>query len=143
MEVAVTVKSFSGKVRSGFGVGSANFANAFTVITQRTGLSLALGTLNVRLLHAYDLLPDGTILASQGNGYEDLHYAACRIVARKSKRSQDALIVRTSTQAKGRSKHGRAILEIAAPVRLREVLELSDGDAVNVELDNHKTLRRC
>lgn len=137
------MKTFAGRVRPGTGFATERFARAFTEIQKRTGMTLVPGTLNVKVLREYALHPDDVIPAHLGNGGEDLQYAACKIVARRSLITHPALIVRTSTQAQRRSIHALSIFEIAAGVRLRDALQVGDGDAVDLALDNHATLRRC
>jgi CTP-dependent riboflavin kinase len=139
----MSTKQLSARVSSGFGLAASNFARAFDVICQRTGLTLVPGTLNVVLGREYALTPDGVVSVTEIGGYEDLQYARCRVIDRASEREVDAVIVRTSTQAEGRSKHGRSVLEIAAPTHLRSELELRDGSRVWIEVDRKEVLRPC
>jgi CTP-dependent riboflavin kinase len=136
------VKPLTGVVKSGRGVASAGFSHAFEEITRRTGIALASGTLNVQVLHEYALTPEGIIPAELGNGVEAVQYAACRITSRKTKETVEALIVRTSTQAERRSVHRLDILEIAAPISLRDALRLTDGSPVIIHCNDRGVLHQ-
>jgi CTP-dependent riboflavin kinase len=46
----------------------------------------------------------------------------------------DAFVIRTDKNNSGSGDHSPNLVQIAAPVRLREALSLSDGDEVNLIL---------
>ena len=125
-----------GRVPTGFGLASSSFAGFFDELSRLTGISLLLGTLNLELRSEFEFTPQGTLPRAVGNGYEDLHYHACQLSSRDEPTipAVPALIVRTSTQAERRSKHSLRVLEIAAPVRLREKLRRRDRSWVKVVL---------
>jgi CTP-dependent riboflavin kinase len=125
------MKELVGRVTHGFGVAGPSFAKAFEEIGRRLGSPLVPGTMNVVLRRPYRLRPDGVVIAADGNGYEDLHYVQCTVAAKKNPSdSVPALLVRTSTQADGRSEHGLEVIELAASIRLMDSLRLSFGERV-------------
>ncbi|MBI4020667.1 MAG: CTP-dependent riboflavin kinase [Candidatus Aenigmarchaeota archaeon] len=80
------------------------------------------GTLNLHVALAPDLSFPITIPAPPG-----LHPVDCRLA--KVNRRVDGAVVRPRKTA-----HGKQILEILAPVNLRETLDLRDGDQVMVSV---------
>lgn len=93
----------------------------------KTGVILFPGTLNVQLDKPYTL-PKHVIRleAAEYGGRVSVSLVPCSIL-RKS-----AFIVPTDASEQGRGHHPRTIVEIAADVRLRDVLHLEDGDVVEI-----------
>lgn len=87
--------------------------------TQKTGLKLFPGTLNVHLLDnkIYELPPNPIRLEKE-----------CKIFGRA------AFILRPDTDTGKQESHRDAILEIATDIKLRDAYDLSDGDIVEVEV---------
>ena len=92
---------------------------------QKTGMSFYPGTLNLRLL------PKQTIRleASEYGGTVSVNMVPCKI------RGRSAFLLRTDANEAGRGHHPRTIVEIATDVRLRDVLGLTDGDLVEIEIE--------
>jgi len=130
------MEEYRGSVFGGFGLATDRFRVAFREISKRTGLVLVPGTLNVRLKEPVWLIPDDTVPASLGNGDEDLHYSQGRLFRRVRGEilSADVVMVRTSTQAEGRSKHDLKVIEIAGATKLREDWHLENGYVVVVSI---------
>ena len=97
---------------------------------QKTGMSFYPGTLNLRLDAPYSL-PKQTIRleASEYGGTVSVNMVPCKI------RGRSAFLLRTDANEAGRGHHPRTIVEIATDVRLRDVLGLTDGDLVEIEIE--------
>jgi len=90
------------------------------------GLSLFPGTLNVRLSQPVVISADFVLERPTCVEYEDIKLQRCIAGG------LPALILRTSTQEQGNS-HPLDVLEIMAGSKLRETLNLNDGDPIVVE----------
>lgn len=128
------MKVFSGKIEKGNGVASCNLRHVAQLIGNRIGIpDIIKGTLNVRIDEPYKVPPDATVLPHEYNDQETLKLKRCRIrgirccimrpdfheMAKEPKQLKDAL----------------TRLEIMSDRKLRDALNLEDGDPVNVEID--------
>jgi CTP-dependent riboflavin kinase len=93
----------------------------------KTGVRLYPGTLNVVLDHAWHVSSQRVRLEPPGYGV-GLSIVPCTI------RRLDAFILRTDKNDRGEGDHQPNILEVAAPVRLRDALGLQNGDEVEIIL---------
>lgn len=94
----------------------------------KTGVRLYPGTLNVVLDQGWHVSGDVIRLGPPEYGVP-LSIVPCRIDA------IDAFVIRTDKNDCGEvGSHPPTVLEIAAQVRLREALNLDDGDEVEIEL---------
>jgi len=96
----------------------------------KTGMAFYPGTLNVQLAEPYSL-PERVIRleASEYGGTVSVSMVPCTI------RGKKAFLLRTDANEQGRGHHPKTIVEIACDVRLREFLQLHDGDVVEIEID--------
>ena len=96
----------------------------------KTGMAFYPGTLNVQLAEPYSL-PERVIRleASEYGGRVSVSMVPCTI------RGKKAFLLRTDANEQGRGHHPKTIVEIACDVRLREFLQLHDGDVVEIEID--------
>jgi len=94
-----------------------------------TGVALVPGTLNVVLDSPWCVGP-GALRLEPPEYPVPLSLVPCRI------EGIDGFVVRTDKNDRGEGDHPRTVLEIAAPLRLRQVLGLADGDTVVVAIDD-------
>ena len=98
---------------------------------RKTGVRLFPGTLNLELSEPYTLPQKRIRLeAAEYGGRVSVNIVPCRILGRP------AFILRTDANESGHGHHPRSILEVASDVKLRDAFALSDGDVVQVELDD-------
>ena len=99
-----------------------------TAYESAVGQALVPGSLNVRLSEAWSVPPgDGVRLESEDVG-RGVTLVACII------EGTEAWVIRTDRNDAGKGRHPRNVVEIVAPVHLRSVLGLSDGDVVTLQL---------
>ncbi len=126
------MKLLAGTIRVGFGVAAQNLRHVMSLIEERTGLSpLVVGTLNVALAEPYVVCADAVIEKHEYNTIEYIKLQRCRICGLQ------AVIMRPNTHELGYA-HGPAHLELLAKVKLRDHLQLSDGDPVTVEVEGNE-----
>ena len=97
--------------------------------TQKTGMRLFPGTLNLRLAAPYSLPAEVIRLEKEEyGGTVSVSLVPCSVFGRR------AFLLRTDANEEGRGHHPRNIIEIATDVKLRDVYRLKDGDEVEVAL---------
>ncbi len=119
-----------GKVVSGMGNFSYWIEKFQPHYTQKTGMRLFPGTLNLQLPQPYSL--PARIIRLEGHEYGShvsVNIVPCTI------NNLPAFILRTDANEQERGHHPKTILEIAASVKLRDHFHLRDGDIVRVEVD--------
>src|SRR5215475_13339573 len=118
-----------GIVVSGMGNFSFWIEKLESFYTQKTGLRLFPGTLNLRLAEPYSL-PRNVIRLEKEEygGTVSVSMVPCTIFDRK------AFLLRTDANEAGTGHHPRNIIEIATDVKLRDGYGLRDGDGVEVHL---------
>ena len=98
---------------------------------ERTGVRLFPGSLNVVLSEEYRLpLNPMRLEPHEYGGRVGMNMVPCNIMGTA------AFILRTDKNEAGLGDHDRNVIEIAAAVRLRDELGLSDGDVVDIEVDH-------
>jgi len=119
-----------GIVRSGVGNFSFWLARLEPYYTQKTGMTLYPGTLNVHLLDAIFLTPKNAIRLEKEEygGRVSVSIAPCKIFGRK------AFILRPDTDTGKLGDPPESILEIATDVGIRDTYRVNDGDIVEVEV---------
>lgn len=97
--------------------------------TQKTGMRLFPGTLNLRLAEPYSL-PEEVIRLEKEEygGTVSVSIVPCTIFGRR------AFLLRTDANEAGNGHHPRNIIEIATDIKLRDAYGLRDGDEVEVRL---------
>ncbi len=125
------VTLLSGTVASGLGDLARWMVEYGDAYEQCTGVRLYPGSLNVRLSHEYRMPTDPPLrLPPEAlGGRVGINIVPCRIMG------IPAFVLRTDQNEAGTGDHGRHLIEIAAGVRLRDALGLSDGDTVVIEID--------
>ena len=97
--------------------------------TQKTGMRLFPGTLNLRLDQPYSLPADVIRLEKEEyGGTVSVSMVRCRIFDRP------AFLLRTDANEAGRGHHPKNVIEIATDIKLRDLYHLRDGDEVEVHL---------
>ena len=101
---------------------------------KKTSLKLFPGTLNVHLINGKFHIPNNSkLIRLEGDEYGgsvNISIYPCRVFGRK------AFVLRTDSDT---GKHGDAseqILEIATDFCIRDEYDLSDGDAIDVEIES-------
>jgi CTP-dependent riboflavin kinase len=129
------MRIFHGTVRSGYGAATANLKPVLGLIESRMGMvNLVEGTLNVRILEDYLVIPATSILPHEYplNRFtglnETIKLQRCVIAGHK------AIIMRPDTHERGMF-HGPKHLELIGAVKFRQVLGLEDESAVDVEVE--------
>ena len=118
-----------GKVVSGRGDFGYWIERLSPFYTQKTGIRLYPGTLNIELPTPYSLPPGAIRLdASEYGGTVSVSIVPCLIFDRQ------AFLLRTDQNEQGTGHHARNIVEIATDIRLRDAYDLRDGDWVEVDL---------
>lgn len=118
-----------GVVVSGMGNFSFWIEKLESFYTEKTGLRLFPGTLNLRLAEPYSLPAEVIRLEKEEyGGAVSVSMVPCRVFGRR------AFLLRTDANEVGRGHHSRNIIEIATDVKLRDAYQLSDGDEVEVHL---------
>ncbi|MGB8354493.1 MAG: DUF120 domain-containing protein [Chthoniobacteraceae bacterium] len=124
------MKKLIGKVCSGKGDFAQWIAKLHGHYTQKTGLALFPGTLNVRLSVPYQLPPNRLRLeAAEYGGKVSVNLVPCRVFGRR------AFILRTDAEEAGLGSHPLEIVEVATDIKLREAHSLVDGSVVEIELE--------
>ncbi|WP_254062203.1 CTP-dependent riboflavin kinase [Acidobacterium sp. S8] len=118
-----------GVVVSGMGNFSYWLEKLESFYTQKTGLRLFPGTLNLKLEQAYSL-PAQTIRLEKEEygGTVSVSMVPCRVFDRP------AFLLRTDANEAGAGHHPKNIIEIATDIKLREAYQLRDGDEVEVHI---------
>ena len=97
--------------------------------SQKTGMRLYPGTLNLRLPEPYSLPADVIRLEKEEyGGTVSVSLLPCTIFGRR------AFLLRTDKNESGQGDHPRNIIEIATDVKLRDAYGLKDGDEIEVFL---------
>jgi riboflavin kinase len=118
-----------GVVVSGMGNFSYWLEKLESFYTQKTGMRLFPGTLNLRLDQPYSLPVDVIRLEKEEyGGTVSVSMVPCRIFDRP------AFLLRTDANETGTGHHPKNIIEIATNIKLRDFYQLKDGDEVEVHL---------
>ena len=118
-----------GVVVSGMGNFSYWIEKLESFYSQKTGMHLYPGTLNLRLPEPYSLPADVIRLEKEEyGGTVSVSLLPCTIFGRR------AFLLRTDKNESGQGDHPRNIIEIATDVKLRDAYGLKDGDEVEVFL---------
>ena|ERR1700740_3130215 len=95
--------------------------------TQKTGMHLFQGTLNLRLPEPYSLPAEVIRLEKEEyGGTVSVSLVPCTIFGRR------AFLLRTDANEEGRGHHPKNIIEIATDIKLRDAYGLRDGNEVEV-----------
>lgn len=119
-----------GLIVSGYGHAADPLARLSELYRQKTGVSLFPGTLNVELDQDWPT-PAGFARIEPGEG-------GCRVgvtLIRCRIEGLEAFILRTDGNSAPGGLHSLRIVEVAAEVRLRTALGLSDGERVRLDLE--------
>jgi len=116
-----------GKVKSGMNNLSYWMEKLEKYYTEKTGVKLYPGSLNIELPEPYSL-PSSVIRLEKEEygGTVSVSILPCQIFGRK------AFIIRTDKNASGTGDHPLNIIEVATDVKLRDEYNLSDGDIVEI-----------
>ena len=119
-----------GKVKTGMNSLSYWMSILESYYTDKTGIKLFPGSLNIELTEPFHL-PENTIRLEdyEYGGTVSVSILPCRIFDRK------AFIIRTDKNARGEGDHPPTIIEIASDVKLRDEYNLADGDVVEIFID--------
>jgi riboflavin kinase len=118
-----------GVVVSGMGSFSFWLEKLESYYTQKTGMRLFPGTLNLRLDQPYSLPADVIRLEKEEyGGTVSVSMVPCRVFDRH------AFLLRTDANEAGRGHHSKNVIEIATDIKLRDQYGLQDGDEVEVHL---------
>jgi riboflavin kinase len=118
-----------GVVVSGMGNFSFWLEKLESFYTQKTGMCLFPGTLNLRLAEPYSLPAEVIRLEKEEyGGTVSVSMVPCSVFGRR------AFLLRTDANEAGQGHHSKNIIEIATDIKLREEYQLSDGDEVEVLL---------
>ena len=118
-----------GVVVSGMGNFSYWLEKLESYYTQKTGMRLFPGTLNLRLDQPYSLPADVIRLEKEEyGGTVSVSMVPCRVFDRP------AFLLRTDANEAGRGHHPKNVIEIATDIKLRDLYHLRDGDEVEVHL---------
>jgi riboflavin kinase, archaea type len=118
-----------GVVVSGMGNFSYWIEKLESFYSQKTGMRLYPGTLNLRLPEPYSLPADVIHLEKEEyGGTVSVSLLPCTIFGRR------AFLLRTDKNESGQGDHPRNIIEIATDVKLRDAYGLKDGYEVEVFL---------
>jgi riboflavin kinase len=118
-----------GTVVSGMGNFSFWLEKLESFYTQKTGMRLFPGTLNLRLEEPYSL-PEEVIRLEKEEygGTVSVSMVPCSVFGRR------AFLLRTDANEAGQGHHSKNIIEIATDIKLRDAYQLSDGDEVEVHI---------
>jgi riboflavin kinase len=118
-----------GVVVSGMGNFSYWLEKLESYYTQKTGMRLFPGTLNLRLDQPYSLPADVIRLEKEEyGGTVSVSMVPCSVFDRP------AFLLRTDANEAGRGHHPKNVIEIATDIKLRDLYHLRDGDEVEVHL---------
>jgi CTP-dependent riboflavin kinase len=124
------VEILRGVVTSGMGDLARWMVRFADLYEERTGTRPYPGSLNIVLTEDWRLPPGPIRLApSEYGGRVGMNLVPCRLSG------VACFIVRTDDNEAGTGHYDRKVVEIAAAVQLREALDLSDGDEVEIEID--------
>ena len=116
-----------GKVKSGMNNLSYWMEKLEKYYTEKTGVKLYPGSLNIELSEPYSLPSSAIRLEKEEyGGAVSVSILPCQIFERK------AFIIRTDKNASGTGDHPLNIIEVATDVKLRDEYNLSDGDIVEI-----------
>ena len=116
-----------GIVVSGMGNFSYWIEKLESFYSQKTGMPLYPGTLNLRLPEPYSLPADVIRLEKEEyGGTVSVSLLPCTIFGRR------AFLLRTDKNESGQGDHPKNIIEIATDVKLRDAYGLKDGDEIEV-----------
>jgi riboflavin kinase, archaea type len=119
-----------GTVASGLGNFSYWLEKLERFYTQKTGMRLFPGTLNLSLPHPYSLPAQVIRLEKEEyGGTVSVSMVPCRIFDRP------AFLLRTDANEAGQGHHPKTLIEIATDIKLRDAYHLQDGDEVEVHLE--------
>jgi riboflavin kinase, archaea type len=119
-----------GRVTSGIG-GHGHWMNLYADLYEaKTGARLYPGSLNIVLNQPWHV-------GAQRVRLEPPEYAVGMSIVPCTINGVDAFILRTDKNDCGEGDHQPNVVEIAAPVRLRDALDLADGDEVEIEVDEN------
>ncbi len=96
---------------------------------RKTGMRLYPGTLNLQLDSEYSL--PAKVIRLEGaeyGGRVSVSIVPCAVQGRK------AFLLRTDANENGTGDHPKTIIEIATDVKLRDLLQLKDGDCLEVTI---------
>jgi len=117
-----------GVVVSGMGNFSFWIEKLESYYTQKTGMRLFPGTLNLRLAEPYSLPAEVIRLEKEEyGGTVSVSLVPCSVFGKQ------AFLLRTDANEEGRGHHPKNIIEIATDVKLRDAYGLRDGDEVEVD----------
>jgi len=118
-----------GVVVSGMGTFSFWLEKLESYYTQKTGMRLFPGTLNLHLDQPYSLPADVIRLEKEEyGGTVSVSIVPCRVFDRA------AFLLRTDANEARRGHHPKNVIEIATDIKLRDLYHLRDGDEVEVHL---------
>jgi len=131
------MRNFSATVTTGYGMATPNLNPILSLIESRIGLpNLVPGTLNASIPEEYLVVADALILPHeypynrQSNLGETIKLKRCLVAGYK------ALIVRPDSHELGNGNfHGKAYLELMGQIHFRNTLGLSDGAAIEVQVE--------
>ena len=131
------MKLFNGTVTSGYGMAARNLDPVMSLIEQRTGLlRLVRGTLNVTIPEEYIVRADALVLPDEypynkeSGLHETIKFQRCLVAGYRG------LIVRPDSHEIGTGQfHGKAYLELMGQKNFREALQLTNGSAVEVQVE--------
>jgi len=119
----------TGVVVSGMGNFSFWIEKLEKFYTQKTGMRLFPGTLNLRLPEPYSLPANVIRLEKEEyGGTVSVSLVSCSVFGRR------AFLLRTDANEAGQGHHAKNIIEIATDIKLRDHYQLRDGDEVEVHL---------
>jgi riboflavin kinase len=123
-----------GKVKSGMGDLTQRMEQLESYYTQKTGLKLFPGSLNIELDEDFVVdINSKNVIRLEGEEYGgtvSVSILPCKIFNRK------AFIIRTDKNNEGMGHHSRKIIEVATDIKLRDEYNLFDDDIVEVEISN-------
>jgi riboflavin kinase len=123
------VSRLIGKVVSGMGNFSYWIEKLQAHYKRKTGMTLFPGTLNLQLTEPYTLPKQVLRLeGSEYGGTVSVNLVPCSISGRS------AFLLRTDSNEQERGHHPKTIIEIATDIKLRDYLNLKDGDFIEVEV---------
>ena len=124
------MRKLVGKVCSGKGDFAQWIAKLSDHYTQKTGLALFPGTLNVRLTEPHHIPPNPLRLeGAEYGGTVSVNLVRCTVFGRR------AFILRTDIEEAGLGSHPFEVVEVATDIKLREAHGLIDGSTVEIELE--------
>jgi riboflavin kinase, archaea type len=131
----VNVALLRGRVVSGIGDFSYWIEKLQVHYFQKTGMRLFPGTLNVELEEPYSLPKQRIRLEGhEYGGAVSVNIVPCSLLGKR------AFLLRTDANEQGRGRHPKTIIEIATDVRLRDHFHLKDGDLVEIETLEPRTV---